>query len=115
MRFCLISTNEVLGPTGPRVQQTTSSAIQKGKKPGCVECFPAVNFTLCTHFQDVVRSEYVGPTEESNWLIKGRVLVGAYPCADDDEYTDAILHGILRLGISTFVCLQSEYDHSAQE
>jgi hypothetical protein len=25
--------------------------------------------------------EYVGPTEESNWVIAGRLLVGAYPAS----------------------------------
>ena len=30
-------------------------------------------------FHQISRSAYVGPTEESNWVIPGRLLVGAYP------------------------------------
>jgi hypothetical protein len=51
---------------------------------------------------------YVGPTEESNWVIYGRLLVGAYPASVHDEPNTRILSGILKLGISTFVCLQQE-------
>lgn len=51
---------------------------------------------------------YVGPTEESNWVIKGRLLVGAYPSSVHDEANARILTGILKLGITTFVCLQQE-------
>jgi len=51
---------------------------------------------------------YVGPTEECNWVIYGRLLVGAYPASVHDEVNTRILTGILRLGITTFVCLQQE-------
>lgn len=54
---------------------------------------------------------YVGPTEESNWVIYGRLLVGAYPSSVHDDANTRILTGILRLGITTFVCLQQEYQH----
>ena len=56
--------------------------------------------------------DYVGPTEESNWVLPGRLLVGAYPAALDDEVNDSIVASILRLGCSTFVCLQAEYEHN---
>jgi hypothetical protein len=39
------------------------------------------------------------------------MLVGAYPGAVDDRSNDTILTSILELGITTFVCLQSEYQH----
>lgn len=51
---------------------------------------------------------YVGPTEESNWVLAGRLLVGAYPSAVHDETNTRILSSILRLGCTTFVCLQQE-------
>lgn len=54
---------------------------------------------------------YVGPTEESNWVIYGRLLVGAYPSSVHDDANTRILTGILKLGITTFVCLQQEYQH----
>ena len=58
------------------------------------------------------KHEYRGPTDESNWVIPDRLLVGAYPGeAEDDAEHIQILRGILALGISTFVCLQEEYVH----
>lgn len=50
--------------------------------------------------------DYVGPTEESNWVLLGRMLVGAYPSSQDDALNDQILTSILQLGVTTFVCLQ---------
>jgi len=56
-------------------------------------------------------SVYRGPTEESNWVMHGRMLVGAYPGAVDDRTNTDVLLRILELGVTTFVCLQSEYQH----
>lgn len=39
------------------------------------------------------------------------MLVGAYPGATEDELNSEILTSILELGVTTFVCLQSEYQH----
>lgn len=39
-----------------------------------------------------------GPTEESNWVLPGRVLVGAYPSSLEDKLNAEILTSILRLG-----------------
>ena len=50
-----------------------------------------------------------GTTEESNWVIPGRLLVGAYPASVHDETNARILSGILSTGVTTFVCLQQEY------
>jgi hypothetical protein len=58
---------------------------------------------------------YVGPTRESNWVILDRLMVGAYPSSFDDTENEAILSGILECGISTFVCLQLEYQHGVSE
>jgi hypothetical protein len=49
-----------------------------------------------------------GPTEESNWVIFNHLLVGAYPSSTHDAVNEHILKGILKLGCTTFVCLQQE-------
>ncbi|PRW34077.1 MAP kinase phosphatase 6 [Chlorella sorokiniana] len=53
--------------------------------------------------------DYRGPTPWSNWVIKGRLLAGAYPASLDDNETDRILSTLLTLGVNTFVCLQAEF------
>lgn len=59
---------------------------------------------------------YVGPTHESNWVILDRFMMGAYPASpDNDADNDMILRSILACGISTFVCLQLEYQHGVPE
>ena len=55
------------------------------------------------------RDDYLGCTEESNWVIPGRLLVGAYPSVNDDDLNEEILTSVLSLGVTTFVCLQQEY------
>jgi len=60
-------------------------------------------------------SVYVGPTRESNWVILDRFMVGAYPSSFDDDENESILRGILECGITTFVCLQLEYQHGVPE
>lgn len=45
----------------------------------------------------------IGPTPTSNWLVPGKVLVGANP-----DGQRATLENILDQGIYTFVCLQGE-------
>jgi len=54
-------------------------------------------------------NNYVGPTPESNWVIPGCLLVGAYPASRDDDETFQLLTSILKLGVTKFVCLQEEY------
>jgi hypothetical protein len=63
-------------------------------------------------FSAVKLSEYAGPTDESNWVIPGMLMAGAYPAANDDAHHYDILSSILSLGLSTFVCLQAEYEHN---
>eukprot|EP00798_Chlamydomonas_sp_ICE-L_P002066 gene2066-18250_t len=52
--------------------------------------------------------EMAGPTAWSNWVIRGRVMAGAYPASLNDTETDQILTTLLELGVNTFVCLQAE-------
>ena len=59
--------------------------------------------------------EYRGPTPWSNWVIKGRLLAGAFPASTDDTETDLILTKLLELGVDTFVCLQAEFSMATPE
>ncbi len=63
----------------------------------------------------VDRALYMGPTEESNWVLHPALLVGAFPSSLHDPTNAAILTSILGLGVTTFVCLQQEYKHEATE
>lgn len=49
-----------------------------------------------------------GPTSWSNWVIRDRLIAGAYPASLDDRETDGILTKLLETGVNTFVCLQAE-------
>ena len=56
--------------------------------------------------------QYCGPTTESNWVIPGVLLVGAYPATEDDQETLDLITSILKLGVRKFVCLQLEVSFS---
>ena len=58
--------------------------------------------------KDIVLSRYCGPTPESNWVVPGKLLVGAFPASADDDETVRLLSSILVLGVTKFVCLQRE-------
>lgn len=74
------------------------------------DIFPPLDTLL-----QIVKEKYTGPTAESNWVIPGKLMVGAYPAAYDDKTTYTNLASLMRLGIGTFVCLQEEYDSNAEE
>jgi len=59
--------------------------------------------------------DYCGPSDESNWVIPGLLLVGAFPGVTDDDENWDLITSILGLGITTFVCLQDEYSDDAPE
>jgi hypothetical protein len=59
--------------------------------------------------------EYCGPSDESNWVIPGVLLVRAFPSVVDDDENYELITRILGLGITTFVCLQGEYSDNAAE
>ena len=59
--------------------------------------------------RSVSLDRYCGPTPESNWVLPGRLLVGAYPASENDEETFALLSSILKCRVNKFVCLQQEY------
>jgi len=54
--------------------------------------------------------DYCGPTPESNWVIPGVLMAGAFPATVDDGETFKLLTSILKLGVTKFVCLQLEYN-----
>mgnify|MGYP004210762509 CR=1 FL=1 len=64
---------------------------------------------------ELKRAQYVGPTDESNWVVPGRVMAGAYPGYDDDGLNYKSLFRLLEAGVTCFVCLQLEYDPDARE
>lgn len=66
-------------------------------------------FTPLDSDADVTFERYCGPTPESNWVIPGSLLVGAYPASHDDGETFDLIISILRNSITKFVCLQQEY------
>lgn len=59
--------------------------------------------------------DFRGPTPWSNYIIQGRVLAGAYPATISDEETHGILRALLKVGVTTFVCLQAEYNNSVSD
>ena len=62
-------------------------------------------------YESVHKTKYQGPTDESNWVIPGLLMAGAYPAAQEDHVHYSIIQSLLALGISTFICLQAEYEH----
>lgn len=94
------------------------SSVFSCVKPEVVDCtnLPPLDLTVSKNWYensnikfktelDSDKNIYKGPTSESNWLIPGRLLVGAYPSEDDD------LEKIMESGINTFVCLNNDYGH----
>ena len=57
----------------------------------------------------ITEAIYAGPTPESNWVIPGVLLVGAFPAEIDNAITFFQISEILKFGINKFVCLQNEY------
>jgi protein-tyrosine phosphatase len=62
-----------------------------------------------------VESEYYGPTPESNWVVKGKLIAGAFPGFTEDDKNVESLTQILNSGVSLFACLQKEYDNEIPE
>jgi len=62
-------------------------------------------------FRKDLNPQFQGPLTESNWLIYGILLVGAYPApaSFNPHAADSYLEQLLSIGIDTFVCLNDEY------
>jgi hypothetical protein len=69
-----------------------------------------VDHMSCTYLVPVhsLLEQYCGPTPESNWVVRDKLLVGAYPASQSDMETFELLISILKLGVTSFVCLQQE-------
>ena len=65
-------------------------------------------FKALEPIHQLVFDNYVGPTPESNWVVPGKLLVGAYPASADDAETLDLITSILKNGVTKFVCLQQE-------
>jgi len=72
-----------------------------------------------TKFGKNKNTTFQGPLEESNWLIPGTLLLGAYPSPPSftPEEANGFMKKLLDCGIDIFVCLNAEYgtniDHYA--
>ena len=97
-------------------QQHGSNTLSRGNTTAMItnnaQQQPVRNLPSLPPFSQVKLSEYAGPTDESNWVIPGMLMAGAYPAANDDALHYDILSSLLTLGLSTFVCLQAEYEHN---
>jgi len=58
----------------------------------------------------LVENSMQGPTDTSNWVVKGLVLCGEYPGKSDDRVHVNTLTTFMRIGITTYVCLQEELE-----
>ena len=99
-------------PFQQRSVNGSTSATASGKQSShAVDSVDYRNFSFkpLTPVADVTFQEYCGPTPESNWVIPGVLLVGAYPASQDDEETYELVTSILKERVTTFVCLQAEY------
>ncbi len=106
----------------PQLAQTTSpmravagatSLLQSTNPPSAIKEVRDVDYRSF-QFQEleaasvVCFDKYVGPTPESNWVVPGKLLVGAYPASTDDKETLDLITSILQWGVTKFVCLQQE-------
>jgi len=71
-----------------------------------------ISFPPLEKYEDLTMNNYVGPTGESNWVIRNFLIAGAFPAAKSDDDTNALLNKILDANIDTFVCLQAEYNNN---
>jgi hypothetical protein len=70
--------------------------------------YRSFQFQPLESIQNLHFDNYCGPTPESNWVVRGKLLVGAYPASEDDAETLELITSILKWGITKFVCLQQE-------
>jgi hypothetical protein len=95
----------------PIIGSGSASSQQQQSAPAVVNALPDyTNFEFQTlESTDACKFDtYVGPTPESNWVVPGKLLVGAYPASNDDAETLDLITSILRQGVTKFVCLQQE-------
>ena len=100
-----VGKGKVNGVTAPSDAQIVNAAAFTGQNYPNYRTF---QFQPLEPVGKVVYDKYVGPTPESNWVVPGKLLVGAYPASADDAETLDLITSILRNGVTKFVCLQQE-------
>jgi hypothetical protein len=88
----------------PGITLETSSAPNVQNYPD----YRTYQFQPLEPVSKVAFDRYVGPTPESNWVVPGKLLVGAYPASSDDAETLDLITSILQNKVTKFVCLQQE-------
>ena len=77
--------------------------------------YSIADFKNLPPIDEVKKEDYYGPIGESNLVIPGSLIVGAFPgSAYDTENTNNLIN-ILNCGITMFVCMQLEYNPDAPE
>jgi hypothetical protein len=92
---------------------TPTTVANCSRSPYNATGIPHINYTNFKFkplepYNELTYDRYCGPTPESNWVLPGVMLVGAYPASNDDNETFDLISSILLLGITKFVCLQKE-------
>ena len=77
--------------------------------------FTTTTFSGLTPLSEISREDIFGPTDESNWVVPGKLIAGAFPGYINDIENLASLVKILNCGVTKFVCMQEEYDPEAKE
>jgi hypothetical protein len=108
----LIMKRPVAAPFQREVESRTSAHVSASIiRPHNRVDYLSHTFPPLEHSENIKKHCYCGPTPESNWVIPGKLLVGAYPASQDDAETFELLTSILRLGVTQFICLQLEVYH----
>jgi hypothetical protein len=74
-----------------------------------------IEYNAIEPVDDLKKEKYIGPHPESNWVILGQLIAGAFPGDKNIEKTEENLLAILQTGVTCFVCLQTEYNPDATE
>lgn len=101
-----VSKRILAAPTATTVTNCSRSPYDAANIPDV--SYANFKFKPLEPYSDLIYDRYCGPTPESNWVLPGVILVGAYPASNDDNETFDLISAILLLGITKFVCLQKE-------
>jgi len=77
--------------------------------------FTTTTFSGLISLNEINREDIFGPIAESNWVVPGKLIAGAFPGYISDLETERALIKILNTGVSKFVCMQEEYNIAIKE
>jgi len=77
--------------------------------------FTTTTFHGLTPLNEINRAGIFGPIDESNWVVPGKLIAGAFPGHVSDAETDSSIIKILNSGVTKFVCMQEEYNIAVKE